>query len=370
MNFALRILPELYRKGSETTRDRGDGRSIRGVTASPDQLREILSEANAIIIPAHLYTTRDISRTRSVDDIYADDVFLGHARTAFTALEVTSPKTADFFDGRHQETALLAKGCVRSSDSHEPASLGWRPSYAQLEELTYTELKAALELPFRLSIDPPTLPDAQIIAISVTGAFLKDLWMSFSPHCNMLIAVKGSGKTSVLECLRFALGAEVPKSRPDTVNQLLFDSEMSYFLSSFENDDLRIDLKVGKPGQEFSPIDQLSAGQRCTAMFPMLLSLDQGPLLIDQPEDNLDNRYLQDKRRRQMVFTSHNANLVVLSDSESVCLFESDGSVGRLEQQGFFSTKESRIAKHVLDVLDGGERALQLRALKYGLDRS
>ncbi len=162
------------------------------MTASPDQLREILSEANAIIIPAHLYTTRDISRTRSVDDIYADDVFLGHARTAFTALEVTSPKTADFFDGRHQETALLAKGCVRSSDSHEPASLGWRPSYAQLEELTYTELKAALELPFRLSIDPPTLPDAQIIAISVTGAFLKDLWMSFSPHCNMLIAVKGS----------------------------------------------------------------------------------------------------------------------------------------------------------------------------------
>jgi ABC-type enterochelin transport system ATPase subunit len=65
---------------------------------------------------------------------------------------------------------------------------------------------------------------------------------------------------------------------------------MSYFLSSFENDDLRIELKVGKPGQEFSPIDQLSAGQRCTAMFPMLLSLDQGPLLIDQPEDNLDNR--------------------------------------------------------------------------------
>ncbi len=40
-----------------------------------------------------------------------------------------------------------------------------------------------------------------------------------------------------------------------------------------------------------------------------------------------------------MVFTSHNANLVVLSDSESVCLFESDGSVGRLEQQGFFSTR-------------------------------
>ena len=77
-------LEELYRKGGETARDRGDGRSIRGVTASPEHLRELLSDANAIMIPAHLHTTRDISKTRSVDDIYADDVFLGHARTTFS----------------------------------------------------------------------------------------------------------------------------------------------------------------------------------------------------------------------------------------------------------------------------------------------
>lgn len=78
---------------------------------------------------------------------------------------------------------------------------------------------------------------------------------------------------------------------------------------------------------------------------------------------------LNDKRTRQLMFTSHNANLVVLSDAECIMMFESDGPTGRLEEQGFFATSKSRIAKHVIDVLDGGERALELRAIKYGLGR-
>jgi hypothetical protein len=179
-------------------------------------------------------------------------------------------------------------------------------------------------------------------------------------------------------CLRRAYG-DLATSLDGEYGSLLFDSsELAYLLSTFENDDLRIELRVGKPGQEFSPIDQLSAGQRCTAIFPMLLQMDQGPLVIDQPEDNLDNRHiastiapalLEDKRRRQMMFTSHNANLVVLSDAESIIMFESDGTAGRIEGQGFFATRTSSIAQHVMDVLDGGEAALRLRSLKYGLTR-
>lgn len=128
---------------------------------------------------------------------------------------------------------------------------------------------------------------------------------------------------------------------------------------------------MGKAGQEFSPIDELSAGQRCTAMFPILLNLDQGPLIVDQPEDNLDNRHitstiapalLEGKKTRQMMYTSHNANLVVLSDAESIMMFESDGAKGWLHEQGFFGSKASRIAQHVLEILDGGQRALDQRA--------
>jgi hypothetical protein len=78
---------------------------------------------------------------------------------------------------------------------------------------------------------------------------------------------------------------------------------------------------------------------------------------------------LQHKQNRQMIFTSHNANLVVLTDAESIQMFESDGTTGRLEEQGFLATVDSPIMRHVMDVLDGGERALQLRALKYGMGK-
>lgn len=198
-----------------------DGSTINGVTANPEQLSELLDESGAILIPAHLHTTRDPYTSRSIDDIYSNQLFLRHADKAFTALEVTDTKTAAFFDGNHRETNNLSKACIRSSDSHEPDTLGWRFSYAQMQNPSFRELKAALELPFRISITKPSIPEAYIVGMNIKGSFFPDLWISFSPHCNVMIAVKGSGKTSVLECLRFALGAEVPISRNPEVQSHL-----------------------------------------------------------------------------------------------------------------------------------------------------
>ena len=157
---------------------------------------------------------------------------------------------------------------------------------------------------------------------------------------------------------------------------LFFDSaEFGYFVDFFEGDDLKITFKVGKTGEEFSPIDQLSAGQRCTAVFPLLLKLREGPLIVDQPEDNLNNRHIaetiaaalsEDKRSRQIAFTSHNANLVVLTDAEHIVMFEATGSNGRAEARGFLCTSQSPITNYVIAILDGGKKALELRYRKYG----
>ena len=760
-------IEHLAHEGKQEIRNNGQ-QDIRGFP-SLEKIAEVLKDSDAIIIPAHLHSVNDPTKSRSIDDIYNDDVFLQHVRSTFTALEVTDPRTAAFFDGSHVETDKVLKSCIQSSDSHSPEKVGWRPSYALMEKLEYRELKAALQMPWRISITEPETPASYVIGMRIQGQFFPDLHISFSPHCNVLIAAKGSGKTSVLECLRFVLGAQVPQSRQESVQQqlshvlgsvgkvtalvkradgakvmverslidqtfaltfedgrveqlssadgllfptqilgwheieqaasdrkvrriymdaiagpqkvtalenqakvfaaaikeghgmasqrymqyraldrqvrqleerrrglqilsdahlidlrdqfqlaheqrtfalqltqqvahaghlvqaqlaqllppqdlvmlekdspltkslapsveaartaqsavqqvgqqvyqhlttavsvmtqqhteverqfqvfmtsysmrmatltseeralleshqqvlvetqqlgtlqeqrdrfriettqalndltrlceqladtlrsrselrasaiellnsklqvygvklsllpqelsesfdvltnsyrqgaaninqlrnkfpgerllhrtlhqayasmlsnfgeesgsLLFDSgELWYFLDDYEDDDLKIEFKVGKAGQEFSPIDQMSAGQRCTAVFPILLQLDRGPLIVDQPEDNLDNRYiassiapalLVDKRQRQMMFTSHNANLVVLSDTEAIIVFESDGATGRVEAQGFLSTRASEIAHHVIDILDGGDQALQQRALKYGL---
>ena len=708
-------------------------------------------------------------KSRSVDDIYTDREFLRLAKNRFTALEVKDPSTAEFFDGKHGETNNLLKTCIRSSDAHEVTSIGNRVTYVQMEQPTFAELKAGLQIPFRVSLKKPDMPESYIIGLNIKGQFFSDLWLSFSPNCNAFIGVKGSGKTSVLECLRFALGSPVPESRKEEVNAhlqnilgpvgvvrvlikrkdgakvlvtrsinsssifgltfendrqrevknpdaLMFPSyilgwheieqaatepkirqvyldtiagreqirqlkesadtnasqvkylheqaanrysqfralhdqvtrledlraglqeltdaklielrdsyetavrqrdaieEMTHtlresmetmnnraetfivyadpgvfegdsplitfaqkaadelanlkshvnefvdqhrarlqrtineleaqssdlqktfdqftqtysdaiaqlspdqqrllathqkvmddtrklpelqtkqkiekaeverlltslietcnhvadaldtqtrlrtenveklnsqllrygvklqvsplarwsafdnfskrntartaifnelnsfapdenrhhrrlakgyeklrndliegptlfftspepldYLGAFKEDDLEISFAVEKTGEQYSPIDQLSAGQRCTAVFPLLLKLQEGPLIVDQPEDNLDNRHiaesiapalLKDKKTRQNAFTSHNANLVVLADAEQIVMFEGSGSTGAIEARGFLCTSESPITPKVITILDGGEIALKLRYQKYGI---
>ena len=213
-------MTDINRRCDAETRQ-SQGKDLRGISASVSTLFSVLQDANALLIPAHLHSTPSAFRSRSIDDIYADPVFLKHAREHFTALEVTNEKTATYFDGKHDETGRLHKTCIQSSDSHEPDKLGWRPSYIQVQEPTYEQLKTGLELPFRTSLQVPSIPSTYIIGIHVQGQFLTDLWLSFSPYCNALIGVKGSGKTSLLESLRFVLGADVPQSKSQTVNEHL-----------------------------------------------------------------------------------------------------------------------------------------------------
>ena len=744
------------------------GTMIPGLTAPAVEICKRLQDANALIIPAHLHKKNDAFKSRSIDDIYMDAEFLKLARDHFTALEVTELKTAEFFDGEHGETGNLRKTCIRSSDAHEIADIGERVTWVQMEEPTFRELKAGLEIPSRVSLVEPDAPASCVIGINVRGQFFTDLWLSLSPHCNAFIGVKGSGKTSVLECLRFALGSLVPESRreevqshlshilgqsgtvrvlvkredgakvlversvsapdvfrlvfeddrceevqnPDALmfpsfilgwheieqaatdpdvrqayldtiadreeirqlqeaaddamgkvrslheqvvnryagyrslrsrvgrlkdlrsglreltdanlvelkdtyetanrqrdsigrlaswlkehkdvepnweaagfvpdipslsgnspierfagfaseivtglrsqastfasehqariagyarelaeesremaeafgqfaseydaavaelsdeqrrllethrqvldqtrelpsleqkmeeerarlesllgtlaelcrdvataldsqttlrrarvgelaaqlqdygvrlqvaprarlgvfeqigsgnpdganvfgelNQRFGETERHHarlakayestrrdlvdgfalllssvafgdYLAAFEGDDLSIFFNVGQGDEDYRAIDQLSAGQRCTAIFPLLLKLQKGPLIVDQPEDNLDNRHiadtiapalLEDKRTRQIAFTSHNANLVVLTDAEQIALFDSDGSRGEVSARGFLCTSTSSITKHVIATLGGGHSALRLRYQKYGV---
>lgn len=758
---------DLKQRCGHETRD-VSGTKIPGLTAPIPEICKRLQEGNALIIPAHLHKRSDAFKSRSIDDIFMDAEFLKLANEHFTALEVTDLKTAEFFDGEHAETGNLLKTCIRSSDAHQVTDIGERVTWVQMEEPTFGELKAGLEIASRVSLVEPDAPASHVVGINVRGQFFTDLWLSLSPHCNAFIGVKGSGKTSVLECLRFALGSLVPESRreevqshlshilgqggtvrvlvkredgakvlversvsspdvfrlvfeddrceevrnPDAlmfpsfilgwheIEQAATDSDVRQayldtiadreeirqlqetaddamgrirslheqvvnryagytslrsrvarlkdlrsglreltdanlvelkdtyetanrqrdsiarlaswlnekgdvepdwetagfvpeipalsgsspiadfasfasgivtalrshagtfagvhkeriagyasdlaaksremteafgqfaaeydaavaalsdeqrrllethrqvldqtrelpaleqkmeeergrlegmlatlvelcgdvataldsqtalrrarvgelaaqlqeygvrlevaprtrlgvfeqigsgnpdganvfgelnqrfgenqrhharlakayeitrrdlvdgfplllssvafgdYLAAFEGDDLSIFFNVGQGDEDYRAIDQLSAGQRCTAIFPLLLKLQEGPLIVDQPEDNLDNRHiadtiapalLEDKRARQIAFTSHNANLVVLTDAEQIALFDSDGTRGEVRTRGFLCTSASSITEHVIATLDGGRSALRLRYQKYGV---
>jgi energy-coupling factor transporter ATP-binding protein EcfA2 len=96
-------------------------------------------------------------------------------------------------------------------------------------------------------------------------------------------------------------------------------------------------------GDTYKESTHLSTGQRCTTILPILLTQSERPLLIDQPEDNLDNAFVYDtivralraiKGSRQVVFVTHNPNIPVLGEAERVFVFSSDGQHSTLKQVG------------------------------------
>jgi energy-coupling factor transporter ATP-binding protein EcfA2 len=136
-------------------------------------------------------------------------------------------------------------------------------------------------------------------------------------------------------------------------------------------DRIGIELNVSSAGQpNFKDASDLSRGQKCTALLPILLARRDSPLIIDQPEDNLDNHFIFEtvvnavqrlKRHRQMIFITHNANIPVLAEADLVLVMNSDGRVGVVEKSG--TVDECR--EQIIDLLEGGREAFELRSKRY-----
>lgn len=186
-------------------------------------LGRFFRDQGALFLPAHLHQAKDPHESTSIDDIYDDDAFLSFIEGgAFSALEVRQKSTAAFFAGDRQTESgrVIPKAvCVQSSDAHSHMHITERQrrSWVQVEHSTFAELEASLVFPHRVSLDPPSAPKQRILGLHIVGAFFPELWVCFNPGMNSLIGCKGSGKTSVLECLRFLFRATVPKERRDGV---------------------------------------------------------------------------------------------------------------------------------------------------------
>lgn len=136
-------------------------------------------------------------------------------------------------------------------------------------------------------------------------------------------------------------------------------------------DRVGIELDVSSAGKaNFKDASDLSRGQKCTALLPILLARRDTPLIIDQPEDNLDNHFIFEtvvnavqrlKKRRQMIFITHNANIPVLAEADLVLVMNSDGRIGAVERSG--TVDECR--EQIIELLEGGRRAFELRSKRY-----
>lgn len=144
-------------------------------------------------------------------------------------------------------------------------------------------------------------------------------------------------------------------------------------------DTMAIELNVthGEREAVFRPIDDLSTGQQCTAVLHLLLLDNQDPLILDQPEDNLDNAFIAErivaelrraKLSRQFLFATHNANIPVFGDAEWIGVLSVADNKGLIlpNQQGAIDMPE--VQRLAADILEGGESAFNQRREKYGFN--
>ena len=120
----------------------------------------------------------------------------------------------------------------------------------------------------------------------------------------------------------------------------------------------------------YKTTETLSTGQKCNTILPILLLESDRPLMIDQPEDNLDNGFvhgtivetiLRVKQTRQLVFVTHNPNIPVLADAERILVLSSDGQHGTVKNTGNVDECKSDI----VTLLEGGEDAFKKRKNRY-----
>lgn len=141
-----------------------------------------------------------------------------------------------------------------------------------------------------------------------------------------------------------------------------------------------LQLNVGsKESPTWRSLDQLSTGQKATALLLLLMHRGDGPLIIDQPEDDLDNRFIYEdivprlratKGQRQVIVSSHNANIPVLGDADQIVSLvaeDSDGGVcGRIVDDGLGSIDHPPVRAMVEELLEGGREAFNTRRYLYG----
>lgn len=145
----------------------------------------------------------------------------------------------------------------------------------------------------------------------------------------------------------------------------------------FPEDSLEVEYSTTGDGQRFRPIREGSPGQKTAALLAFLLSYGEEPLILDQPEDDLDNHLIYDlivtqlrevKRHRQVIVITHNANLVVNGDAELVVALAARVGETRKECEG--SLQDKPVRDTICEILEGGRKAFDDRyrriALEYG----
>ena len=132
--------------------------------------------------------------------------------------------------------------------------------------------------------------------------------------------------------------------------------------------------QAGKPRYLQRDFSKLSLGQQQSVLLALMLSSKSNvPIIIDQPEDNLDSEFIYKslvpvlrmaKERRQIIVVTHNANIAVLGDAEQIVILKSTAERGTIASCGSIDDPSTREA--ACNILEGAREAFERRARIYG----
>lgn len=183
----------------------------------------------------------------------------------------------------------------------------------------------------------------------------------------------------LLAILEWKVGsAKAKESRPATpiLHQLLDDAFLERLTGQLSEEDVLTAMKVSigprieilhtRQGSEIE-FKKASQGEQAATLLNILMNQSFGPLLIDQPEEDLDNRIINDviktirktKNERQLILATHNANITVNGDAELVLELTN----GAVTAAGAIDEPSSRNA--ITETMEGGRDAFELRRKKY-----
>ena len=211
---------------------------------------------------------------------------------------------------------------------------------------------------------------AEAIALGLRGSGLH--YNTLSPHLaatmsplELVQAVEARDPRAIADA------AEIPIQRASAIVHALKKSDLGNIVAASIDDAITLELL---DGSLFKRSQEVSIGQRCTIVLPVLLTRHGGILVVDQPEDHLDNSFITSTvvealRKRhpedQLLFASHNANIPVLGEADLVIAFDSDGKRGFVDHSGPLNDEGS--VRAITDVMEGGVDAFRRRAEFYGI---
>ena len=215
-----------------------------------------------------------------------------------------------------------------------------------------------------------------LAAIVCSSANPIEKWSESMTELDTLLKSKGTDAlppTSTLKAAGFT-DANLESIRSGVIQDTL---EQIRFMNI--GDQIKFAFRLGKKADgtdNYIPFDSASPGQQATCLLRTLLAQSGAPLLIDQPEEDLDNeqihilsgRIAETKDNRQLLFVSHNANIVVNGDAELVVCFgyrdAEDNTRGKIDPVG--SIDCAPVRESITTIMEGGRQAFELRQKKYG----